>query len=175
MFRKTVVVLFAMLVPALAFAQAKGAPGTATILGAGHVKYLAQDYEGALKKYEEARDKDSGQPIVYYFAGCALAKLKRWDDALSQFRTAATIAGVKDESMHARAFFIAAVTLELKGDLAGAKSAWEDYLAYAQAHEKAVIYPNSARERISAIEKKLKLDEDYKIVVERIKKNEGGQ
>jgi tetratricopeptide (TPR) repeat protein len=172
MLRKTIGVLFVMLLPALALAQAKGAPGAAAILSEGHVKYLAQDYEGALAKYEQARDKDSGQSIAYYFTGCALARLKRWDDAIAQFKTAATIAGVKDESLHARAIFVAAVTLEQKGDLSGAKSAWEDYQTYAQAHEKAVVYKDSARERIAAIDKKMKLDEDYKIVVERIAKGD---
>lgn len=134
----------------------------------GHRAYIAGDPSGAIDAYNKAKEMEPGRAEVYYFIGCAQAKLGMYDEAVSSLGTAGTIAGDKDEPLHAKTLFMVAVVAEMKGDFASAKAAWEAYLGYAQTHGEATTFAATAQARLEAIEKKLALDESYKVVVERI-------
>jgi len=110
--------------------------------------------------------------VVYYFIGCAEAKLEKWDEAISSLKTAATIAGAKDVELHAKALFMIAVVQERRGEWGSAKGAWTEYVSYAKAHEDAKTFVPVAEARIEAIEKRLQLEKDYAIVKERANKTE---
>lgn len=137
-------------------------------LARGHALYLSGDYEGALSAYEEAKTKTPGDPLGYYFIGCALAKLDRYDDAIISMRTIANVGGGKNPSLEAKGLFMIAVIEEMRAKLDSAKEAWNVYKGYAQTHTDAVTFIPTAEARLSAFEKKRALDEQYVAVRERI-------
>ena len=141
-------------------------------LARGHASYMATDYSGALATYQAAKDQDAGRAPAYYFMACAMSKLDRHDEAVGMLKTAATIAGEKDQNLHAKALFMIAVVRERKGDWTAAKTAWKEYVSYANAHSDATTFVPAAEGRIEAIDKKLKLDEEYAPVREKRAKKE---
>ena len=141
-------------------------------LAHGHSRYLATDYQGAISAYEKAKELEAGEAVVYYFIGCAEAKLERWDDAVSSLKTTATIAGAKDVALHAKALFMIAVVQERRNEWGDAKAAWTEYLSYAKAHEDALTFVPVAESRLEVIEKRMQLEKDYAVVKERAKKAE---
>jgi hypothetical protein len=78
------------------------------------------------------------------------------------------MAGVKNPSIHAKALFLIALVEEMRGQLVSAKDGWIAYKSYIQTNKDAIGYPGTADARIEAIDKKLALDEKYKVVQERI-------
>jgi tetratricopeptide (TPR) repeat protein len=178
MFRGIAIALAVALLPVAASAQAADAaqpqlpPHYEGKLAHGHALYLATDFTGALAAYNAAKAQDSGQAPAYYFIACAQSKLDQHDDAIATLKTAATIAGDKDQSLHAKALFMVGVVQERKGDWEAAKTAWNEYLNYAKAHGDATTFVPAAEGRIEAIDKKLKLDSDYAPVREKMAKKE---
>jgi tetratricopeptide (TPR) repeat protein len=184
MFRGIIIALVFVSAPAVATAQeaATGEPAPAATseaaapqlpahyegkLARGHASYMATDYSAALAAYQAAKDQDAGRAPAYYFMACAMSKLDRHDEAIGLLKTTATIAGEKDQNLHAKALFMIAVVQERKGDWAAAKAAWNEYVSYAKTHGDATTFVPVAEGRIEIIEKKLKLDEDYAPVRER--------
>ena len=162
-------ILALVLLPASAHAQPEGELSFDGVLAEGHALYLAGDHEGALAKYQDAKAMESGNPLAYYFVGCAFSALDKAEDAVSALNTSATIAGEKDQSLHAKALFMIAVLRERSADWDAAKEAWTKYLGFAQTHADATTFAPVAQERLDAIEKHVKLDADYKVVRDRIK------
>jgi tetratricopeptide (TPR) repeat protein len=176
--RGIVIILALAAVPAAALAQDAPAEDAAAQpelppyyegkLARGHAMYLATDFAGALNAYGAAKDQDAGRPDAYYFIACAQSKLGQHDDAIASLKTAATIAGEKDTTIHAKALFMIGVVQERKSDWKAAKAAWNEYLGYAKSHSDATTFVPSAEGRIEAIDKKIKLDSDYAPVRERL-------
>lgn len=137
-------------------------------LASGHALYLQGDFPGALAAYEEAKELAPGSAHVYYFIGCAQARLNRYDDALVTWRTATTIAGAKDENTAGKALFQIAVTEEQRSRFDAAKDAWTAYQGFAQTHAKALTFVSSAKARLEALDKRAKLNEEYAPVREKI-------
>ncbi len=155
--------------PASAHAQPQGGLSFDGVLAEGHALYLAGDHEGALAKYQDAKEQEPGNALAYYFVGCAFSALDKVEDAVSALSTSATIAGEKDKSLQAKALFMIAVLRERSADWDAAKEAWIDYLGFAQTHADATTFMPVAQERLDAIEKRVKLDADYQVVRDRIK------
>jgi tetratricopeptide (TPR) repeat protein len=151
MARASILFLALIAVPAAAAAQVP--PTYDGLLAAGHTMYLAGDAAGALAKYGEAKDADSGKPAAYYFIGVAKARLGNVEEAVASFGTAATIAGDKDLAMRAKAMFAAAAIQDAKANWDAAYEAWKKYLEYAEAHADAAGFADTARSRISVIER----------------------
>ena len=137
-------------------------------LARGHGLYLSGDHAGALSAYEEAKKAESGNPIVYYFIGCAMAKVGRYDDAMVTLKAMTTLGGDSDVSLMAKSLFMIAVVQEMGGRLDAAKEAWVAYQDYARSHVNAVTFAATPEARLAAIEKKKKLDVEYAVVRERI-------
>lgn len=137
-------------------------------LARGHVLYKSADFGESLAVYEAAKELDPKNPSAYYFIACALSKMGRHDDAIATINKAISIFGDQDVNMHAKLLFVLAVIMEERGDKESAKNAWAAYLSYVQANLNALAFAGSATSRIDALEKKMKLDQDYKIVLERI-------
>lgn len=184
MTRGMLIALALAMVPAAAQAQDTAAPAPAAEksaseapsnlpahyegkLARGHAAYLVTDYSKALAIYQAAKDQDAGRAPAYYFMACAMSKLDRHDEAVAMLKTAATIAGEKDQTLHAKALFMIAVVREREGSWSEAKAAWKEYLNYAKAHGDATTFVPVAEGRIEVIDKKLKLDEDYAPVREK--------
>ena len=134
----------------------------------GHGLYLKGDYEGALKVYTAARDSRSTDPLPFYFIACAAAKLERFEDAETALSALSAMCGEKVPSLHARGMFLSAVIAELKGDKEGAVAAWGAYKTFAEAHSSVPVFPATADARLAAFEKVRALDEQYRVVRERI-------
>jgi tetratricopeptide (TPR) repeat protein len=158
MLRASVVVLALLAVPAIALAEVPPGMTYESMLAVGHKLYLAGDAKGALEKYTAAKEAASGKPAAYFFIGVAKAKLGDLQEALAALNTAATIAGDKDAALHAKALFAAAVVHEQKPDWDAAYDAWKAYLEYALAHADVPTFPESAKSRIAAIEKRRALE-----------------
>ena len=137
-------------------------------LARGHDLYKTGNYEGALSAYEQAKSDQPNDPIAYYFIGCALAKLGRFDNAIIALKTMATMAGTRERALHAKALFMVAVVEELQGKRENAKEAWQAYKSYAVTAGDITTFPATAESRLQAFEKVEKLDQEYKIVRERI-------
>ena len=151
-------------------AEATGRPATyAGDLAAGHARYLATDYAGALEAYERAKEREPGNAEAYYFIGCAQAKLEQYEDAVSVLKTAATIAGSKNKTLHAKALFLVAVIAERRDDWTGARTAWTEYLGYAQTNTDAEVFVETAKARLEALEKRQEIEDDYAPVREKSK------
>ncbi len=139
-------------------------------LAHGHGLYLGKNYTGALSTYEQAKELEPGNALVYYFIACAQAKLGRHVDARVTLKTVVTVAG-KDESLAAKAMFLTAVIEDDGRRFDIAKEDWTAYKGYAQTHQDAVTFASSADARLEAFEKKRELYEKYAVVRERIASN----
>lgn len=137
-------------------------------IAAGHALYLAGDFDGAVKTYQEAKEINSGRAEVYYFLGWALAGLEKYAEATATLKTAATIAGEKNLEVKGKALFSVAAILERIGDRDGAKEAWTDYLGFAQTHTDATVFIEVAQARLEAIEQVGKLEKDFAGVKEKM-------
>jgi hypothetical protein len=140
-------------IPAAAMAQAPQGGAYENLLAAGHKMYLAGNASGALAKYGEAKDADSGKPAAYYFIGMAKARLGNTAEAVAVFGTAATIAGDKNVAMHAKALFAIAVIHDNKAAWDAAFDAWSRYLEYVQSHSDTSGFADTAKSRIAVIER----------------------
>jgi tetratricopeptide (TPR) repeat protein len=174
MLRRVLICLVVLVVSTSAFAQEEGLQvidSGATFhgeLARGHELYKSQDFEGAYQAYEAAKDKAPGSPIAYYFLGCTQVRLARYDDASVTLRAVTTMAGDKNQSLHAKALFMIAIVEEMRVKLDSAKEAWNAYKAYVEPRKDAISYIGTAVARIDAIDKKLALDEKYKVVQDRL-------
>ncbi len=138
------------------------------LLAIGHGQYVSQNFEGAIAQYEKAKNAESGRPEAYYFIGCAMARQKRWDEAVTVLKSAATVAGESHPAMHARALFVVAVTLEQAGDLSKARFAWAAYKEYSVAHPSITGFAAVADQRVKANEALDRRKQEYQIVRDRI-------
>jgi tetratricopeptide (TPR) repeat protein len=160
MLRAFAVALALVAIPAVALADVPPGMSYDAMLMAGHKLYVGGDAKGALEKYEAAKDAAGGRAEAYYYIGAAKAKLEEYTDAISALNTAATISGSKDVVLHAKALFAIAVVQERSGNLDAAYDAWKTVLDYAEAHADAKSFPESARSRIAAIEKRRELEKE---------------
>ncbi|MCK9460358.1 MAG: hypothetical protein M0R80_12035 [Proteobacteria bacterium] len=158
MLRASAVALALVAIPAVALADVPVGSSYDAMLTAGHKLYVSGDTKGALEKYEAAKEATSGKAAAYYFIGAAKAKLGEFPEAVAALNTAATIAGDKDVVLHAKAMFATAVVQEKSGDWDAAYDAWKKLLEYAEAHADAKSFPDSARSRIGAIERRRTLE-----------------
>ena len=134
----------------------------------GHRAFLARDFDTALAAYREAAMATPPVPIAHYFIGAAQHAKGQLDEALESFRTVARLAGDSDPALKAKALMNIAWILEEKQDLAGAREAWLEYKTWCTTHASIPGFPQTADERVAAIEKIQQLDQAYAAVRQRI-------
>lgn len=137
-------------------------------LSAGHGLFMKKNYQGALSRYEEAKQLKPDDVLVYYFIGCAQAKLERYDEALVSLKTTTTIAGTKYLDAHGKALFMMAMVEEMRHRDEAAIEAWKSYKVFAQTYSDAVTYSATATERLKVLDAKRSMEEEYVAVRERI-------
>jgi tetratricopeptide (TPR) repeat protein len=147
-------------------AEAKGT--FAEAISAGHGLYMKRDYQSALSRYEEAKQLKPDNALIYYFIGCAQAKLQRYDEALVTLKTTTNIAGTKELDTHGKALFMMALVEEMRHRDEAAMEAWKSYKVFAQTYTDAVTYSATATERLKVLELKRSMEEQYVAVRERI-------
>jgi len=161
MFQKLLIVLVTIFFSVAAQAQPENGMNFDAKLAAGHTAYLGGNYQRALSIYESAKAISSGNALVYYFIGCAKAKLNQYDEAISTLKIASGIAGEKDQNLHAKVLFIIAMMEEKRSSFDAAKIAWSNYLSYAKGHADTTSFVSVAEDRIKVIEVKEQLLKDY--------------
>ncbi len=138
----------------------------------GHRAFIARDFDTALAAYREAAMATPPLPIAHYFIGSAQRAKGQLDEALESFRTVSRLAGESDAGLKAKALMNVAWTLELKRDLAGAREAWLEYKTWCTTHASIAGFPQTADERVAAIDTIRQLDEAYAAVRQRIAERE---
>ena len=138
------------------------------LLAIGHAKYVASDFTSAMQQYEQARLKDPARPEAYYFIGCAQKAQGRYQEAVQNLASAATVAGEDDAAMNARALFVIAVVWETARNFDKAKYAWIQYKAFARLHADANPFIDVADAHIAAIDALAQRNAGDKKVIERI-------
>jgi len=154
--------------PALEPGISVNTPAAWVAIQRGHRAFLARDFDTALAAYREAAMATPPVPIAHYFIGAAQRAKGRFDEALESFRTVSRLAGDSDPALKAKALMNIAWTLEQKQDLAGAREAWLEYKTWCTTHASVAGFPQTADERVAAIERIQQLDRAYAAVRQRI-------
>jgi len=161
MFQKLLIVLATIIFSVAAQAQPGNGASFDAQLAAGHTAYLGGNYQRALRIYESAKAMRSSDAQVYYFIGCAKAKLNQYDEAISTLKIASGIAGERDQGLHAKVLFMIAMLEEKRNSLITAKIAWNTYLSYVKGHTETTSFIAVAEDRIKLIEIQAQLIKDY--------------
>jgi tetratricopeptide (TPR) repeat protein len=138
------------------------------VIQRGHRAFQARDFDTALAAYREAAMATPPLPIAHYFIGAAQHAKGQLDEALESFRTVSRLAGDTDAALKAKALMNIAWTLEAKQDLASAREAWLEYKTWCTTHASIAGFPQTADERVAAIDTIRQLDETYAAVRQRI-------
>jgi len=141
---------------------------SAQAIVAGHEAMLRKEYDAAVRQYLKAKESASGNPEVYYYLASARMAKGDYDQALSDFRTAIEIAGTKRVDIHAKCLFSMAVLEESRQKWDAAKSAWQDYVSFANSHKDVPVFIENAEARIKALDARAELDKSYEPVRKRI-------
>jgi len=134
----------------------------------GHGLYLKGDYAGALDVYNQAKQMRTTDPLVLYYIACAEAKQGQYDAAISALNAMKTLSGEKIPSLTARALFFTAVVEEMRRDDDKAVAAWNAYKVFAEGHSQIPVFLGSANARLTVLEKKRQLYEQYEVVRQRL-------
>ena len=97
----------------------------------GNKLFAAGDYEGALKKYMEAREAEPANPMLFYNIGTCQYKLGNFEEAKKELESAVRM---PDKKMAAKAAYNLANTHFRMGEKAAEGSeriaAWRESVAY---------------------------------------------
>jgi tetratricopeptide (TPR) repeat protein len=163
--------------PAPAAAPATGDAKKPPILGVGpfwdavskgDAAYAARDFEGAIKAYREAIEKESKNPMGHYRLGSAQFSKGDFDEAEQSWQAGLRFAD-KDEKIRAKLLFVLAAVRERQRKLDEAETRWKEYGVQAQKPD-ARAFPATAAERQKRITEWKQIEVDSKAVRERIEK-----
>ena len=127
----------------------------------GNKLFAAGDYEGALKKYMEAREAEPANPMLFYNIGTCQYKLGNFEEAKKELESAVRM---PDKKMAAKAAYNLANTHFRMGEKAAEGSeriaAWRESVAYLK---KAIDLDNNfenAKKNVEIVQRKLKEELD---------------
>ncbi len=133
----------------------------------GNAKVAARDFPGAIELYRKAIQLAPNDPLGHYLLGEAQLENGNMTEAEASWQHAANAAG-KDDPLHAKVLFCLADLRERQKKWDDAKAAWQQYADFAKSHTDAGAFPDSATQRIAAIEAMQKQDKAYEVVRKRI-------
>ncbi len=134
----------------------------------GDAAYAARDFEGAIKAYREAIEKDSNNPMGHYRLGSAQFSKGDFNEAEQSWQAGLRFTG-KDEKIRAKLLFVLAALRERQRNLDEADGRWKEYGTQAQKPD-AKAFPATATERQKRIAEWKQIEIDSKAVRERIEK-----
>jgi tetratricopeptide (TPR) repeat protein len=134
----------------------------------GDAAYAARDFEGAIKAYREAIEKESKNPMGHYRLGSAQFSKGDFDEAEQSWQAGLRFAE-KDEKIRAKLLFVLAAVRERQRKLDEAETRWKEYGTQAQKPD-ARAFPGTAVERQKRITEWKQIETDAKAVRERIEK-----
>jgi tetratricopeptide (TPR) repeat protein len=133
----------------------------------GNAKYISRDFPAAIETYRKAIALQPTQPLGHYLLGEAQLASGNATEAEASFLAADNVAD-RDPRVKVKVLFCLADLKERQKKWDDAKTAWQRYNDYAQAHGDAGAMPASATMRIQAIDEALKQDKAYEAVRARI-------
>lgn len=172
--RIVALVSLALCLPAVAAAQPRNdeeALAYTRALRRGHDGVKRADWQTATDGYGEAASirPRSGEPVLFQ----AMLLRARGDlpAALAKFREALRLSeggGPSEEVTRAKALLGIAMVLETQRQLPDARTAFQAYVTFAEAHGGITTYPAVGRARVQMIDRVDELDQAYREVRERI-------
>lgn len=127
----------------------------------GNKLFAAGDYEGALKKYMEARQSEPAEPILFYNIGTCQYRLGNYEEAKKELEMAMRM---PDQKMASKAAYNLANTFYRMGEKSSEPSeriaAWRESIAYLK---KAIEINNdfeNAKKNVEIVQRKLKEEID---------------
>ena len=127
----------------------------------GNKLFASGDYEGALKKYMEAREAEPANPLLFYNIGTCQYKLGNYEEAKKELESAVRM---PDKNLSSKAAYNLANTHFRMGEKAQEPSAriaaWRESVAYLK---KAIDIDNdfeNAKKNVEIVQRKLKEELD---------------
>lgn len=133
----------------------------------GNERYVAKDSTGAIDTYKKAVQLSPRNPLGHYLlaeAYLAAGNIGEAEAAIQQ----AYEADAKNGVVRSHVLFLRADIAERQKKWDLAKSAWQAYTEHAAKLGDAGVYPQTAAERVRAIQKVVELEKAYAGVRERI-------
>ena len=143
----------------------------------GNERFFAKDYTVAIDTYRKAVQLSPKQPLAHYLLAEAYLQANNVGEAEAAITQALEVSdATKNPPLRARVLFVRADLYEREKQWDKAKLAWQAYAEHTGRFADAG-FPNTAVERLKAIQKMLDLDKAYVAVRERIaaEKADGGK
>jgi tetratricopeptide (TPR) repeat protein len=138
-------------------------------LNKGDAAYIARDFDGAIKAYREAIEKESQNALGHYRLGEAQLAKGDMNEAEQSWQSGLRFVG-KDEKLRAKLLFVLADLRERQKNYDEATSRWKEYEKHAQSQPTAKAFPATATERQKRITDWKQISTDSAAVKERIEK-----
>lgn len=138
-------------------------------LSKGDAAYAARDFEGAIKAYREAIEKESQNALGHYRLGEAQLAKGDMNEAELSWQAGLRFAG-KDEKLRAKLLFVLADLRERQKNYDEATGRWKEYEKHAQSQPTAKAFPATATERQKRITDWKQISADSAAVKARIEK-----
>jgi tetratricopeptide (TPR) repeat protein len=138
-------------------------------LNRGDAAYTARDFEGAIKAYREAIEKEAQNPLGHYRLGEAQLAKGDMNEAEQSWQAGLRFAG-KDEKLRAKLLFVLADLRERQKNYDEATSRWKEYEKHAKSQPTVKAFPATATERQKRITVWKQISTDSAAVKERIEK-----
>jgi tetratricopeptide (TPR) repeat protein len=138
-------------------------------LNKGDAAYIARDFDGAIKAYREAIEKESQNALGHYRLGEAQLAKGDMNEAEQSWQSGLRFVG-KDEMLRAKLLFVLADLRERQKNYDEATSRWKEYEKHAQSQPTAKAFPATATERQKRITDWKQISTDSAAVKERIEK-----
>jgi TolA-binding protein len=135
----------------------------------GDAAYAARDFDGALKDYREAIEKEPQNPMGHYRVGSVQLAKGDLAEAEQSWQAGLRFAG-KDPKLRAKLLFVLADLRERQRNHDDAIARWKEYAQHVQAQPDAKGFPATAVEREKRVTEWKQLQADSLVVKERIDK-----
>jgi tetratricopeptide (TPR) repeat protein len=135
----------------------------------GDAAYAARDFEGAIKAYREAIEKDAKNAMGHYRLGSAQFSKGDYNEAEQTWQTGLRFVG-NDDKLRSKLLFVLAALRERERNLDESAARWKEYGLHAQSKPEAKAFPATATERQKRIAEWKQVEADSKAVRERIEK-----
>lgn len=134
----------------------------------GDAAFVARDIAGATATFQEAIKSEPDQMLGFYRLGEAEIEQGKLEDADKTFEAGLSKKG--SDELKAKLLFSIADLRERQKKWQAAKDAWAAYAAFLQGNPRAKGYPATATERIKQADRRMKDEETYTPVRDRIAK-----
>ena len=136
-------------------------------LAKGNERYAAKDQTGAIDTYKKAIQLSPRNPLGHYLLAEAYLGSGNMGEAEAAIQQAYE-ADAKNGLVRSHVLFLRADIAERQKKWEQAKAAWQAYMEHAAKLGDAGAYPQTAAERLKAIQKVMELEKAYAGVRERI-------